>query len=186
MNRQVPVVPAAPPQEPNAGRRRHHREPGLDQPAVVDRDPAAVAACQYPTSRSMSAIPTSPRATLRSSSPSRKRSSALRQLQTVASDYQRETLDAVVGKLAHADRGKLIMACGTCKTFTALRIAETMAGVGGRALWLVPSLAFMSQIVKEWSNDSSLDIALCSAWSDGRMGRRTDLDGVGLNKRIAK
>jgi len=37
-------------------------------------------------------------------------------------------------------RGKLIMACGTGKTFTALKIAEEIAGKGKRVLFLVPSL----------------------------------------------
>ena len=97
-------------------------------------------------------------------------------------NHQREALDAVVGKLAHADRGKLIMACGTGKTFTALRIAESMAGAGGRVLYMVPSLALMSQTVREWSNDASLDIAAFSACSDARVGRRTDPDGLGLNR----
>jgi len=38
--------------------------------------------------------------------------------------HQEEALQAVVGGLKEADRGKLIMACGTGKTFTALRIAD--------------------------------------------------------------
>ena len=37
---------------------------------------------------------------------------------------QVEALKAVRAGLAKADRGKLIMACGTGKTLTALRIAE--------------------------------------------------------------
>src|SRR5690606_5551563 len=58
--------------------------------------------------------------------------------------HQREAIDAVRAGLANADRGKLIMACGTGKTFTALKIAEDMVGAGGRVLYLVPSLALMS------------------------------------------
>lgn len=46
-------------------------------------------------------------------------------------EHQRRALDAVTQGLATADRGKLIMACGTGKTFTSLRIAEAMAGSGG-------------------------------------------------------
>ncbi|MDE0696776.1 MAG: DEAD/DEAH box helicase family protein, partial [Boseongicola sp.] len=97
-------------------------------------------------------------------------------------DHQREALEAVVGKLAHADRGKLIMACGTGKTFTALRIAETMAGAGGRVLCMVPSLALMSQTVREWSNDASLDLAAFSACSDVKVGRRVNADSLGINR----
>ena len=97
-------------------------------------------------------------------------------------DHQREALKAVVGKLAHADRGKLVMACGTGKTFTALRIAETVAGGGGTVLYMVPSLALMSQTVREWTNDATLELAAFSACSDVRVGRRTDPDGLGLNR----
>ena len=46
-------------------------------------------------------------------------------------EHQKRALDAVTKGLATADRGKLIMACGTGKTLTSLRIAEAMAGAGG-------------------------------------------------------
>lgn len=56
-------------------------------------------------------------------------------------DHQRFALDTVKHGLSDdADRGKLIMACGTGKTFTALKIAEELAGAGKRVLFLVPSL----------------------------------------------
>ena len=45
--------------------------------------------------------------------------------------HQREALNDVVTGFQGSDRGKLIMACGTGKTFTALRIAEEMAGDWG-------------------------------------------------------
>lgn len=54
--------------------------------------------------------------------------------------YQETAIHNVTHGLANADRGKLIMACGTGKTFTALRMSEQMAGKGGRVLFLVPSL----------------------------------------------
>ena len=59
--------------------------------------------------------------------------------------HQEQALAAVRDGLAEADRGKLIMACGTGKTFTGLKITEAMVGAGGVALVLVPSLALMSQ-----------------------------------------
>lgn len=53
--------------------------------------------------------------------------------------HQREALDAVVGGLEASDRGKLVMACGTGKTFTSLRIAERLAQHGsGRVLFSLP------------------------------------------------
>lgn len=45
-------------------------------------------------------------------------------------EHQRQALTAVTEGLGHADRGKLIMACGTGKTFTSLRIAEAVTGAG--------------------------------------------------------
>ncbi|MBQ6470468.1 MAG: DEAD/DEAH box helicase [Victivallales bacterium] len=52
--------------------------------------------------------------------------------------------------LSH-DRGRLIMACGTGKTFTALRIAENETNGQGLVLFLVPSIALLNQTLIEWS-----------------------------------
>ena len=59
----------------------------------------------------------------------------------------------------------MIMACGTGKTFTSLKIAEALAGHGGSVLYLVPSLALMSQTVREWTADAEIPLrsfAVCS------------------------
>jgi len=96
-------------------------------------------------------------------------------------DHQRNALQAVTKGLADADRGKLIMACGTGKTFTALAIAETMAGRGGRVLCMVPSLALMSQTVREWKTDCAQDFTAFSVCSDQAVGkRRPDPDSLDL------
>ena len=71
-----------------------------------------------------------------------------------------------------ADRGKLIMACGTGKTFTALRIAEEIAGVGGRVLYLVPSIGLFSQAMREWAEQQGVShryIGICSDTKAGKM-----------------
>ncbi len=85
---------------------------------------------------------------------------------------QLEALEAVRDGLSKADRGKLIMACGTGKTLTGLRIAEDMVGVGGQVLFLVPSLALMSQSVHEWCADAELPLSTFAVCSDTRVGRR--------------
>nr|WP_240558604.1 type ISP restriction/modification enzyme [Paracoccus contaminans] len=95
--------------------------------------------------------------------------------------HQRDALKAVTEGLAEADRGKLIMACGTGKTFTGLRIAEALAGPGKRVLFMVPSLALMSQTVREWSNDRQQEFTAFSACSDVRIGRNADADSLDLN-----
>ncbi|BBI70545.2 hypothetical protein HAALTHF_05320n [Vreelandella aquamarina] len=96
-------------------------------------------------------------------------------------EHQREALKAVSEGLEKADRGKLIMACGTGKTFTGLRIAEAIGGPGKRVLFMVPSLALMSQTVREWKNDAQADFTAFSACSDKKVGRQTDADSLDLN-----
>lgn len=86
--------------------------------------------------------------------------------------HQVEALAAVRTGLAEADRGKLIMACGTGKTYTALHIAETMIGKGGRVLFLVPSLSLMSQTIREWSIDSATPLRSFAVCSDSQVGAR--------------
>ena len=86
--------------------------------------------------------------------------------------HQQEALDAVRVGLAEADRGKLILACGTGKTFTSLRIAEDLVGAGGTVLFMVPSLALMSQAVREWTNDADLPLRSFAVCSDAKVGKR--------------
>ena len=60
-------------------------------------------------------------------------------------EHQKIALKDVEAGLSTAERGKLIMACGTGKTFTSLKIAEKLAGKGKHVLFLVPSLSLLSQ-----------------------------------------
>ncbi len=85
---------------------------------------------------------------------------------------QVEALEAVRDGLDGADRGKLIMACGTGKTLTGLRIAEDTAGSGGHVLLLVPSLALMAQTVREWCADAVLPLTAFAVCSDAQVGKR--------------
>jgi predicted helicase len=87
--------------------------------------------------------------------------------------HQRDALKCVKDGLAEADRGKLIMACGTGKTYTGLKIAEDMAGVDGRVLYLVPSLSLMSQSIREWSLDAELPLRSLAVCSDAQVGKRS-------------
>ena len=56
--------------------------------------------------------------------------------------HQQCAVDKVISGFDDNDRGKLIMACGTGKTFITLKIAEHQAGGGGAVLYLVPSISF--------------------------------------------
>jgi len=86
--------------------------------------------------------------------------------------HQRDALADVSSGLDAADRGKMIMACGTGKTFTSLKIAEAIAGKGKRVLFMVPSLALMSQTVREWTNDTETPIRAFAVCSDAHVGKR--------------
>lgn len=86
--------------------------------------------------------------------------------------HQIDALDAVRAGLAEIDRGKVIMACGTGKTFTALKIAEDLVGAGGMVLFLVPSLALMAQTVREWTNDTKTPLRSFAVCSDTQVGKR--------------
>ncbi|WP_186264126.1 DEAD/DEAH box helicase [Burkholderia gladioli] len=87
-------------------------------------------------------------------------------------DHQKSALNAVVHGLADADRGKLIMACGTGKTFTSLKTAETLAGAGKRVLFLVPSLSLLSQTLTEWTQESETPLHSFAVCSDSDVGKK--------------
>ncbi len=71
-------------------------------------------------------------------------------------------------------RGQMIMACGTGKTFTSLCIAEDMGGKDKMVLYMVPSLALMSQTVLEWKYDTTNDFHAFSVCSDSNVGTTND------------
>ncbi|MBA4537055.1 DEAD/DEAH box helicase [Bacillus aquiflavi] len=82
--------------------------------------------------------------------------------------HQKPAIEAVVKGLEKVDRGKLIMAPGTGKTYTSMAIAEELAakkkGVF-RVLYLVPSIQLLSQTLKSWTADTNYfmdSIAVCS------------------------
>lgn len=87
-------------------------------------------------------------------------------------DHQKTAVEAVLTGLRTADRGKLIMACGTGKTFTSLKIAEALAGKGKRVLFLVPSLALLSQSLTEWTQESTIPLHSFAVCSDSDVGKK--------------
>lgn len=91
--------------------------------------------------------------------------------------HQEQALEAVREGLAAADRGKLIMACGTGKTFTGLKIAEDMVGAGGNVLVLLPSLALVNQTIREWTIDSQTPLRSFAVCSDSQVGKRKGAGG---------
>ncbi|MBK0331546.1 DEAD/DEAH box helicase [Brachybacterium sp. MASK1Z-5] len=92
--------------------------------------------------------------------------------------YQRTAINKVVDGFSEHDRGRLIMACGTGKTFTSLRLAEEYVGAAGSVLFLVPSIALLSQALREWSNNTELGITSMAVCSDAKasQGRKSSQD----------
>ncbi|MDB4019435.1 DEAD/DEAH box helicase family protein [Planktomarina temperata] len=92
--------------------------------------------------------------------------------------HQSEALTSTEQAFQTVDRGKIIMACGTGKTYTSLIIAEKLAGKGKRVLYMVPSLALMSQTVREWKQDCTDDFIAYSACSDTNVGKKKSNDDI--------
>src|SRR4051794_8193179 len=87
--------------------------------------------------------------------------------------HQRLALEKVHEGFAACDRGRLIMACGTGKTFTSLKIAEDLVQPGGTVLFLVPSISLLSQTLREWSIESETPLRPLAVCSDTKVGKRT-------------
>ena len=69
------------------------------------------------------------------------------------------------------DRGKLIMACGTGKTYTALKIMEQMTPKDGFVVFLVPSIALLGQTLNAWMADKTEDLRAVCVCSDAKVTR---------------
>ena len=91
-------------------------------------------------------------------------------------EHQVDALNGAVSGLKTADRGKLIMACGTGKTFASLKIAEDIAGKGKRVLFLVPSLSLLGQTLTEWTQESAVPLKSFAVCSDSDVGKRQGKD----------
>jgi superfamily II DNA or RNA helicase len=87
-------------------------------------------------------------------------------------DYQKAAVKDVVKGFKTADRGQLIMACGTGKTLTAWFITEKLAAQ--RTLVLVPSLSLLKQTMREWQTANPerpfATLPVCSDESVGSLG----------------
>jgi predicted helicase len=94
--------------------------------------------------------------------------------------HQQTAISEVHNYLKKNDRGKLIMACGTGKTFTSLRIAEKeinsnpAASGNGLVLFLVPSIALLGQTLREWKNQCVKPIYAICICSDTGVSKSDD------------
>ena len=92
--------------------------------------------------------------------------------------HQQTALEKVEIGFKTADRGKIIMACGTGKTFTSLKIAEHLTPKHGTVLFLVPSISLLSQTLREWTAESNKSLYSFAVCSDAKVGKTADSDGL--------
>lgn len=88
--------------------------------------------------------------------------------------HQVEAIDAVINGFKDSERGKLIMACGTGKTFTALKIAEAITNGTGNVLFLVPSISLLNQTLVEWTAQSKYKYRVYAICSDPKASKTSD------------
>ena len=105
-----------------------------------------------------------------------KLSTAKRKERPVPRPHQIEAIDAVENGFNENDRGQLIMACGTGKTFTTLWIKERISAE--TALVLVPSLSLLSQTLREWTFACKDPFEVLCVCSDHSVGKRLSDDRI--------
>lgn len=95
-----------------------------------------------------------------------------------------EVRDKVFDYFKDNERGRLIMACGTGKTMTSLKIAEKQKDNKGTILFLVPSIALIGQTLKEWSSQADEPINPICICSDPEITRNRTKDDQDLTSTI--
>ena len=91
-------------------------------------------------------------------------------------EHQDEARTAVVQGLQTADRGQLIMACGTGKTYVTLWIKEHLGAQ--RTLVLVPSLGLLSQLLREWTFAAASPFEVLCVCSDQTVGTKGNDEAI--------
>ena len=85
--------------------------------------------------------------------------------------HQKEALEKAHRHYQENDRGKLIMACGTGKTFTSLSLIEQETKGHGVVLFLVPSIALLNQSLNAWMTDKTSAIKPICICSDSKASK---------------
>lgn len=86
--------------------------------------------------------------------------------------HQRRAVEAVSASLPKEGRGQLIMACGTGKTLTSIRISERLKSE--LTVVVVPSISLISQSISDWSKDASEAFSWWAVCSDETVGERAE------------
>ncbi|MCQ2764332.1 DEAD/DEAH box helicase [Helicobacter pylori] len=90
--------------------------------------------------------------------------------------HQQEAINATKEYFSNPKnaRGKLIMACGTGKTYTSLKIMETLDPK--ITLFLAPSIALLSQTFREYAQEKSEPFYASIVCSDDKVGQSKNED----------
>lgn len=86
--------------------------------------------------------------------------------------HQLEAISKASEHYRDHDRGKLIMACGTGKTYTSLLMAETILDKKGLVLFMVPSISLLGQSLNAWAADAKRPIKAVCICSDSKASRK--------------
>ena len=89
-------------------------------------------------------------------------------------EHQQKAINDCINGFKEHDRGKLIMACGTGKTFTSLRLAEELNPTGF-VLFLAPSISLVNQSLREWANQARLTMRPFVVCSDEKASKVSDM-----------
>lgn len=94
--------------------------------------------------------------------------------------YQNDAINLTIEYFKENDRGQLIMAPGTGKTFTSLKLVEKMAKQTNKetfnVLYLVPSIQLLSQTLIGWNNDTELSMHSFAVTSDRNASKKKNAD----------
>ncbi len=95
--------------------------------------------------------------------------------------HQTEAIDATKEYFSNPKntRGKLIMACGTGKTYTSLKIMEALDPK--ITLFLAPSIALLSQTFREYAKEKSDPFYASIVCSDDKVGQSKNEDNDDIN-----
>jgi superfamily II DNA or RNA helicase len=92
--------------------------------------------------------------------------------------HQIEAIANILSGFRTADRGQLVMACGTGKTFVCLWVKEHLKAK--RTLVLVPSLGLLSQILNDWTFAAREQFSALCVCSDQTVNRREEDESISL------
>lgn len=88
--------------------------------------------------------------------------------------HQVDAIESILKTFETHDRCKALMACGTGKTLTSLRLTEQLLNGSGTVLFCAPSISLVSQSMREWLKQARTAIAPLVVCSDSKASRLED------------